>query len=564
MMTITTASAKTGFWIRVLATWIDCIVIYAVLTGVFYLLLFTAPGTYFPFNFTFFITGLVYSIILVAFRGQTIGKYLVGITVRNHKGQRLRFWSSILRESVLKFFSAIAFFLGFFWIGFSKKKKAWHDYLVRSEVLQIKGATRRIYFWRLLSFVSLVFFFIIQAWTIAGFLIEVKKMSINTDTLVLPFMQRNPSELTDVSAVKDSSFSGWLDKNALPAKDYTLQVAASHQVTLLGEQHEDADNLNFLKNLIYPLYHQSGVRVIAMEAVPASMNKKLAKLVNGNVYDSALALEIAQSQGWHIWGWKEYWDVPYTVWQLNHSLPLNAERMRLVGIDDDENFADVALSMGSVREKKPAFWERFRIVSSIPNIFYEIYRDQFMARVVEKEIILKNKKGVVLIGSDHAMLNHSPFRIINGKVQVHPRFGVLLNQKYPGRIFQIMLGYPFNSDQHNSTDKSSIDHFMDSLLKKKNYMPIGFTVTASPFEKLRDSSCTYWSKLPSVCYGDVVQGIVFLKPIGKRNQCSWMEGYVSDEMYMRYKPLYKLFANPKMQFSNAREMNQLFLEHVKD
>jgi hypothetical protein len=356
----------------------------------------------------------------------------------------------------------------------------------------------------------------------------------------------------------------WLDKNAQLPQDYALQMAATHQVTLFGEEHENAANLHFFNQLIEPLYYKSGIRVIAMEVIPASMNKKVETLINGKEYDSTLAMEIARSQSWKMWGLKEYWDVLQTVWTLNHSLPKGAEQMRVVGIDDDLNMVNISLlgiSKGDSKGKPP-FWEKFRFFSVIKDLPNVIYRDNLMARNVEKEIIDKNQKAVILIGFNHTMINYT-WSIVKEKkiVAVNPRFGVLLSQKYKDKFFQVELYHPLDLSEDNSICKNSIDGFLDSVFRKRGYEPTGFTIAASPFEKIRDSCSFFWSQLPSASYGDIAQGLIFLKPLKMRNKCTWVKGYISDEMFMKYKPMYDLIINDRFKLKNAKEVNQIFSEN---
>lgn len=554
---------KAGFLIRLLATWIDCLIIYSVLTIVFYLLLYTAPF-YFPFNFTFLVAGIIYSVILIALRGQTVGKYLLGLTVYRNDNTKLSFIGSLFRESILKIISGLVLFLGFFWIGFSKKKKAWHDYLCQSKVVQGVPLNNFTKFWRVLAFSSFLIFFVNYIWTFTSLIFEARKIAPGAESIRLPFMARSPVDVTDVSAIKDTSFVSWLDKNAQSPEDYALQITATHQVTLFGEMHENAANLHFFNQLIEPLYYKSGIRVVAMEVIPASLNKKVERLVNGQEYDSTLALEIARSQSWKMWGLKEYWDVLKTVWNLNHSLPKNAERMRVVGIDDDLNMVNLSLLGISKSDKKGTapFWEKFRFFSFIKDLPNAIYRDNLMALNIEKEILEKNKKAVVLIGFNHTMINYVASTIKDKKiVAVNPRFGVLLSQKYKDRFFQLELYQQLDLNEGNTICRNSIDNFFDSVFKKRNEQPAGFTIAASPFEKLRDSCSYFFAECPSDCYGDIAQGLIFLKPLSSKNKCTWVKGYISDEMYMRYKPMYDLIINDRVKFKNAKELNRIFSEN---
>jgi len=554
---------KAGFCIRLLATWIDCLIIYAVLTGIFYLLVYTAPTMYFPFNFTFLITGLLYSAILIALKGQTLGKYLMGIAVYNNDTGKLPVYKVLLRESILKFISAIILFFGFFWIGFTKKKKGWHDYMVKSSVLKNKTTLKASGFWKMLALISFLLFSINYIWSIANTLLESRKMEINPATVRLPFMYRDPATVTDIASVKDTSFVSWLDNNAQTPEAFTLQVAATHQIILFGEMHENGSNLRFFSYIIPKLYQQSGTRVIAMEVIDASQNKKLEQLVNGKSYDTSLALKIARHQSWGFWGIKEYWDIMKTVWQLNHDLPSGAEKMRLIGIDCDINMVNISM-LGTSQDSRGSspITEKLRVFSVVHDIAGMANRDKLMARNIEKEIISKNKKAVVLIGFNHTLLRFTSAVKKGSRIEVvNPRFGVLLSQKYKNTIFQIECYQKLDVNENDSVCNPSIDGFMDSVMKKRNNQPAGFTITGSPFEKLRDNCSMFFMQFPSVCYGDIADGVLFLKPLNEIDRGNWMPGYISDEMYMKNKPLYDLIfkKNPKIKYKNAAELNELLV-----
>jgi len=562
-MTLLNNTPKAGFWIRLLATWIDCLIIYALLKFLFFSLLYFSFFLYFPFEFTFVVLIIIYSILSVSLYGQTVGKYLLGIAVYKKDGSKLPITHSVLRESVLKLFSGIVLFLGFFWIGFSRKKIGWHDYLGQSKVVKVENKKVFTGFFRTLAFASFTIFFANYILNFAGTIVDAKKISLSPASITLPFMERDAAAVSDVSTVKDSSFVNWLDKNAQTPEDYALKIASTHQVTLLGEMHENQDNLLFLNKLIEPLYYKSGIRVIAMEVIPASMNKKVEKLINGNKYDTTLAMEIARSQCWKMWGWKEYWDVLETVWKLNRSLSKNAQRIRVVGIDNEWIMPNVSLlkSKGDDSKGESAFWEKFRIFSVIKDLPGVAYRDQIMARNIEKEVFDKNQKAVVLIGFNHTVINYTHSVVKDKKiVAASSRFGVLLSQKYKGKIFQIELYQRLDISDENKDCKNSIDAFLDSIMRKRNSQPAGFTIANSPFEKIRDSCSMFFSEFPSICYGDIAQGLIFLKTFKDGKHCTWQKGYISDEMFMNYKPMYELVF--KRKFKNADGINQLIMQVI--
>lgn len=547
-----------GFWIRLLATWIDYVLVYAALKLFFYALVYSSAYIYFPFEFTFVIVAVFYSVLFLSIKGQTVGKYLLGITVLTNKGGRLPLHKSVLRESVYKIFSATPLLLGFFWIGFSKKKKGWHDYLCQSKVVQ-QAANKRFYFaWRLIALGSFIFFSANYIRNFAGVILDAGKIALSPESVQLPFMKRDPSTVTDISRLTDTSFIQWLNKNVQSPETYALQAANTHQVVLFGEAHANGDILGFFNKMIAPLYYKSGVRVIAMEVIPSSMNKNLERLVNAKKYDSSLAITIARSNCWKSWGYKEYWDVLETVWKLNQGLPTGQQRMRIVGIDDEwvmPNFSLLNISEDS--KGKTPFWEKFRLVSVIKDLPKIIYRDEIMSRNIEKEIISKNQKGVVLIGFAHSVVRFA-YPIIKDKkiMAVKPRLGVLLSQKYKDKIFQIEFYHRLDDTDDNRIRANSVDSFLDSIMKKRNNLPVGFTITGSPFETIRDSCSFYFNKYPSICYGDIAEGFIFLKPFTETTKCTWTPGYISYEMFMKYKPMYALMLKKK--FNNARQLNELF------
>lgn len=303
-----------------------------------------------------------------------------------------------------------------------------------------------------------------------------------------------------------------------------------------------------------------------MEIIPASMNKKAEQLVNGKIYDSLLATEIARSQCWKSWGLKEYWDVLKTVWQLNQSLPKDVEKMRIIGLDPDWEMPNLSLLGFSQDSKgKTAFWEKFRVFSAIEDFPRLSNRDKLMARNVEKEIINKHQKAVIWIGFNHTLINFTPTIQRNNKTIItNPRFAFLLSQKYKHLFFQIAFHHRMEFNGSDGSCKHTIITFLDSVMMKRGNIPAGFTIAYSPFEKLRDNCLTIFTSYPSLCYGDIAEGLIFIKPVGKHTQCTWQPGYISNEMFMKYKPMYDLIfgKNLEIKFKNAKELNRMLVKYL--
>lgn len=502
---------------------------------------------------------LVYFVISISHKGYTPGKWLLDLKVLTKENEKLSITKSILRESVLKLLSGIFVFIGFICIASSREKKGWHDYIVGSKVIKSTDHAKRTTIWKAVGIISFVVLFGSYTWEISSLIYTGQKMELPKKLINLPFVERNPAEPKDISNIaSDTSFVNWLNKNAQSPENFAIQTALNHQITIFGEMHGTKENLDFFNKIIPDLYHKSGVRCIAMECIPSSMNEKLKELVNGKEFSAELALWVARNATWKIWGFKEYWDVIETVWKLNKSLSENSPKMRIMGIDTDWEGPCLAMALPGGSDdglKNVPLWEKLKIFTSIGDFVKVIYRDELMARNVEKEIIEKGEKGVVWIGSAHSMLHYGYPVFYNNKIQfIKARFGLILNEKYKGNIGQILLWHTTADFKKN--ENKSMDNFIESIMNKRDNLPIGFNIENSPFGLLRDSTAMYFNKWRSVSFKDITQGLIFLKPLDKLQKCTWTENYISSEMFLKYKLFYELKLEQKI--SNNKLCNELW------
>lgn len=555
---------KAGFWIRMLATWLDLILVYIVLKVLFYSFLLFHINLYLPMELSFLILTMAYFAFAISLKGYTIGKWLLDLKVLTKKNEKLSIGKSILRESILKLFSGLILFIGFFRIAFSREKNGWHDNIVSSKVIKINSLSKRATIWKTIGICSFTILFGGYVWKVSNLIYTGQKMELPKKPLNLPFVERNLTEVKDISKItSDTTFINWLNKYAQTPEGYAIQTASSHKLTLFGEEHGIKENLDFFNNIIPDLYYKAGIRCIGMECIPSSMNKKIKELINGKAYDNKLALQIARSQPWKMWGMKGYWDVLETVWKLNKNLPDSCRKMRIVGIDENWEGPNVALVLpGSADDglKHVPIWERLKLFTTIDDLVKLIYRDELLARNIEKEIIEKGDKAVVLIGSAHTTLNYGYPIINNNKILfVKARFGLLLSQKYKNDIGQILLWHSIADE----TDKNkTLTNFIESIMFAHDTLPVGFSIENSPFGKLRDSTASYFKTYKTICFEDITQGLIFLKPLNKLQYCTWSKDYISREMFLKYKLFYEL--KTKQKLSNNDELNEYCKKATKE
>jgi uncharacterized RDD family membrane protein YckC len=124
------ALAKAGFWIRMAAALLDAALLILVIT----ILANTAPGVFRPPMA--FLLALAYFVAMWTWKGTTVGGIVLKLHVLRYDGGRLTFTVALVR-ALAAAFSAVALFLGFFWIGWDRDKQGWHDKIAGTTVVQV-------------------------------------------------------------------------------------------------------------------------------------------------------------------------------------------------------------------------------------------------------------------------------------------------------------------------------------------------------------------------------------------------------------------------------------------
>lgn len=142
--------------------------------------------------------------------------------------------------------------------------------------------------------------------------------------------------------------------------------------------------------------------------------------------------------------------------------------------------------------------------------------------------------------------------------------GYLLHQKHGDKVFHIRLHLPDMSpsmfEPEYRRPGPQMMKCLERIMESRGNAPVGFDIVGSPFERLRDVNSVCYRWLPGACFSDVASGYIFLKPWKDLDDCDWLEGYFSQEMFVRNKPYYQGFTQQKMgqRAMNVEELNALF------
>lgn len=126
---------RVGFWIRVVASLLDCImlgIVTAMSSSLFHGWL--TPGGSLPFWFA------VYCIVMWATKGTTIGGIICGLKVVRLDDRPLD-WSVAIVRALGGFLSLAVAGLGFVWVAFDDEKQSWHDKIAGTTIVKVPKGT---------------------------------------------------------------------------------------------------------------------------------------------------------------------------------------------------------------------------------------------------------------------------------------------------------------------------------------------------------------------------------------------------------------------------------------
>jgi len=326
------------------------------------------------------------------------------------------------------------------------------------------------------------------------------------------------SELFSQQSLIEKPLKYLLDNNISP-QDYILAKFKKADIILLAEDHRVKENLIFLGNLI-PQLHKKGIFTIGMEFGAYEDQELLDSLVNAETYDENLARQLMFNYN-PGWAFKEYMDIYKYAWEFNKNLKKNERKFTILNLSYKFD------------------WSSFsgqRTPENMKRVFYKGNTEVFRFKIVEKEILKKNEKILIITGDVHAFTKYKfPFYDYTSPNFVRfdkNYFGNLLYSKYPTKVFSILLHKPFyNYPNKKPLLISPANGKIEQIMSLRSNQPIGFDLNNTPIGNLPDSS--YYSMgYPNFKLSDFYDGYIFLKPVKKLSSCTIDSLFLNDTNWL--------------------------------
>lgn len=299
----------------------------------------------------------------------------------------------------------------------------------------------------------------------------------------------------------------YLNDNNISPQNYVLDKFTNADVILLAEDHRVKENLVFLGMLIPQLY-KKGIYTIGMEFGAYEDQILLDSLVTAETYNENLARQLMFNYNTG-WAFKEYMDIYKFAWKFNKTLKKNERKFKILNLSYKFN------------------WKSFsgqRTPENMKRVFYNGNTEVFRFNIIEKEIIKRKEKILILTGDIHAFTKYKfPYYDYTSPNFVRfdaNYFGNIIYDKYPTKVFSILLHKPFfNYPNKKPLLISPANGEIEKIMNILSNQPIGFDLNNTPLGQLSDSS--YYSMgYSSFKLSDLYDGYIFLKPIKNLSSCT--------------------------------------------
>ncbi len=339
-------------------------------------------------------------------------------------------------------------------------------------------------------------------------------ISVCLDISGLP--QKRPLE--DLPGTIKKTLAAYLGSHGMTPEDYVISKFDTHDIILIGEHHFIKHDVEFIQGLIPTLY-ENGVMDLGIEFGCYELQEKADLLVTAETYDEDLARWLVFQWG-SYWPYVEYLNLYRKAWRLNQSLPDDAPKFRIVGLDYRARWDLLTENMPERR------WQR---------IFFKGPRDKHMADVIMREFINQGKKALIYAGQHHTFTRyHAPVYDFKGNTLVRLEknsMGNRIYRKIRDQVFNICLHYPWTTIKGPKTYDYPVDGAVDRIMQEFSGKRVGFDVVDSPFGSLGDSDALYVVGRRDFSFSDFCDGYIFLKPFSEYEGCSVDPLFITEENF---------------------------------
>ncbi|OHX64571.1 hypothetical protein [Flammeovirga pacifica] len=329
-------------------------------------------------------------------------------------------------------------------------------------------------------------------------------------------------------------------------KDYIIKKFQNHDIILLGEEHGVKENIEFIQSIIPSLY-KNGIYYLGMEFGAYEMQEELDELLVADEYDPQKTKDIFfyYNVGW---AFLEYHEIYHKVWEFNQTLSSQQKKFRIINLSYKFH------------------WDKFDMEhqkESLDEVFNLGEIDSFRSEIVQKEIIDKKEKALLLVGTPHAFskFTHDVQKPIKDPncpfVDIY--LGNRLYDMLGDKVFTILFHQAFYGYKDNGYKSSTpADGKLVEMIQKRHIGKIGFDVSGVIGNLPDHSSLGFCQE--NVKLRDICDGYIYLKPLKELSACTIDASFYSGRDYKT--EVYPFIPDPN--WNTPPETLKEYLQNIHD
>lgn len=308
-----------------------------------------------------------------------------------------------------------------------------------------------------------------------------------------------------------------LENHQTPEK-YIISKFYDHDIVFVGERHRLRHDVKLIRDLI-PLLYENGIYDLGIEFANFRQQGKIDSLIFAAEYDEDLA-RLIQFKQWPFWGYQDYIDIYKAAWKFNISLPEDARKFRVVGLNA---LMDWSYIWSEEDRNNPEIMKK---------AFPDGNGDKYMAKVILDEFVAKGDKALIYTGINHAYTRyHQPFQRDGKWKFVTNRMGNVVYNSIGNKCMTIFLHSPWWSKKSQGEYTFAVDTVIDKLMLylEPKYIRAGFNVIGTPFENLTGESSWWSNGYKNFTLSDYCDGYIIQMPLHQYEGVSVAEGFFTEE-----------------------------------
>ncbi|NOZ60440.1 MAG: hypothetical protein GXO74_02055, partial [Calditrichaeota bacterium] len=239
-------------------------------------------------------------------------------------------------------------------------------------------------------------------------------------------------------------------------------------------------------------------------------------------YDEKLAEKITFLQ-FVRWGYQEYVDIFRAAWQLNHRLPADSRKFRILGLNDSPDWSVIKTQEDRDKDEiKKKVWRGGG--------------EHLWAQQILQEVIAKGEKALVYSGIHHAFTEYyQPIYDVKNQKFIRfetRRMGNFVYDKIGKRAITIFLHSPWVSqDGYDKKAVYPVDGIIDVVMREipPAHRRVGFDVTNSPFGELPSATSFYKYGYDNFKLKMFCDGYIYQKPFSEYEGVTPIKNFVNQE-----------------------------------